>query len=230
MASNSRFLCCLSLIVVPILDSVTGRMMSIRQVLGMSSAVAGAAMLELTGKLDRPFRLSVNEMFNLLQPVFFGVGFWRTEHAVARHPDQSSRLVAAQYLTGFSVTTLIAYATNPEDVEFSELARYVSMPSLLFQVFWTGAIATAFTGYVETRAMEYLTAAETTVILMTEPLWATAVAGLVLGEKPGGAEFALGSSLIVAGCLLSSKDIELFYHRIPLKERANPRSIFKPAR
>jgi len=203
MASSSVFLCSLTAVVVPVLDALTGRMMKRHQIAGALLAVAGVIMLEMDGQVHRPFHLSPGELWSLLQPIFFALGFWRTEHAMARFPDQSLRLTASMFATVFIISGLVAYASNPNDVRIRVLASYITMPPVLFQIVWTGAIATALTGYMETRAMGALTAAETTIILMTEPLWGAAFAAFVLKERQG-FEFVIGGLLIIAGCLTSS--------------------------
>jgi drug/metabolite transporter (DMT)-like permease len=50
-------------------------------------------------------------------------------------------------------------------------------------ILWTGIVTTALTAFGENMAMQSLSAAESTVIFSTEPLWGTAFAAVVLGEQ-----------------------------------------------
>jgi drug/metabolite transporter (DMT)-like permease len=60
---------------------------------------------------------------------------------------------------------------------------------------------------METLALESLSAAETTLIFSTEPLWGTAFAVALMGEQIG-MNAAVGGSLILAACLYSNLGID----------------------
>ncbi|KAG5178530.1 hypothetical protein JKP88DRAFT_261317 [Tribonema minus] len=68
---------------------------------------------------------------------------------------------------------------------------------------YTGLVSTAVTTGMETVALESLTAAESTVIFSTEPLWGAAVAVALLGETTG-LNTAAGAALILCACLWST--------------------------
>lgn len=70
-------------------------------------------------------------------------------------------------------------------------------------LFWTGLVTTSLTVFVETLAMKKVSAAESTVIFSTEPIWGTAFAAVVLGKRIGW-NTALGAVLIVLACSWSS--------------------------
>lgn len=64
-------------------------------------------------------------------------------------------------------------------------------------------MTTALTVFAENIAMRNLSAAESTVIYSTEPLWGAAFAAAFLGENFGWNTFA-GASLIITACVWSS--------------------------
>ena len=66
-----------------------------------------------------------------------------------------------------------------------DVTSLLSNPTILLELFWTGVITTALTVYMETCALKTLSAAETTLIFSTEPLWGTAFAAAVMGEQLG---------------------------------------------
>jgi drug/metabolite transporter (DMT)-like permease len=60
---------------------------------------------------------------------------------------------------------------------------------------------------METLALKTLSAADTTLIFSTEPLWGAAFASVVMGEHFGPTAIA-GGALILAGCLVSNLGID----------------------
>lgn len=68
---------------------------------------------------------------------------------------------------------------------------------------WTGLMTTALTVFGETLAMKKVSAAESTIILSTEPIWGTAFAAILLGETVGW-NTGLGAVLIVSACVWTS--------------------------
>jgi len=68
---------------------------------------------------------------------------------------------------------------------------------------WTGIVTTALTCFGENLAMKKLSAAESTIIYSTEPLWGTAFAAAFLGETVGWNTF-VGAALILSACMWSS--------------------------
>jgi drug/metabolite transporter (DMT)-like permease len=73
-------------------------------------------------------------------------------------------------------------------------------------LFWTGVITTAFTIWMETLALKTLSAAETTLIFSTEPLFGAAFASVVAHECLGPEAF-VGAACIIGGCLVSGIDL-----------------------
>ena len=73
-------------------------------------------------------------------------------------------------------------------------------PAVLAGVAYTGFISTALTVLLQTRALGMLPAADSSVIVATEPLWAAGFAAILLGEHlDSGAQ--VGGALILLGCL-----------------------------
>ena len=85
--------------------------------------------------------------------------------------------------------------------------EWMTSPSILFSLFWTGCITTALTIYMETLALETLSATETTLIFSTEPLWGTAFAAAVMGEQLG-MNAAVGAFFILTACVYSNLGME----------------------
>jgi drug/metabolite transporter (DMT)-like permease len=205
LASKSAFLCSLAVVTVPILDWLTGKKLKPREMLGIVLALLGVGFLELGGENPAELlKLSSSDIASLMQPIFFGLGFWRMEKAMHKYPDQANRSTAAQLLAIFMVSAVFAAVTEPSVfTDFSSSLQFLANPWIIAALFWTGCITTALTVYMETVALKTLSAAETTLIFSTEPLWGSAFAALVMGETFGW-DAAVGGFLIVAGCIYSN--------------------------
>ncbi|CAM9469349.1 unnamed protein product [Choristocarpus tenellus] len=181
-------------------------------------ATLGVACLELTGGDGGP---TIGDLWAMVQPICFGLGFWRTEHFTRQFPDDTLGLVAAQLLAvvalslmwciqagdipaslGALWSTLIAgpVAAAASNAGLTLHTEWYAVPLALL---WTGLVTTAITVYGETVAMKSLSAAESTVIFSTEPLWGAAFAAALLGESVGW-NTGVGAIFIVAACAWSS--------------------------
>ena len=200
-ASKSAFICSLSVVVVPFLDSLAGKKLLPREIIGAAMAVAGVGVLELGGSAMGS--MSSGDMITMLQPIFFGIAFWRMEKAMERFPQEAKRLTASQILAVFLTSAVYGQAVSADHASMSQIVKWVSDPSILGALFWTGCVTTAFTLFLETVALATLSASETTMIFSTEPLFGMGFAALVAGEELGiGA--TVGAFLILLGCLVSN--------------------------
>ncbi len=101
-SGHAAFLCSLSVVVCPILAAIEARLQpaAVRTpgpgVAGLwasvALALAGVGLLELGGG-GAP---GVGDLWLLVQPLGYGMGFHRTEAALRRFPDQAGPLTAMQ--------------------------------------------------------------------------------------------------------------------------------------
>jgi drug/metabolite transporter (DMT)-like permease len=208
-ASKSAFLCSLAVVVVPLLDFLSGKQISRQQMIGTLLAIIGVAVLELGDVFasGTGLQLTSGDLASLIQPICFGLGFWKMEKCMQRHPEQANRSTAAQLLAVFLGSWLYSSIAEPGALNMAQATEWLSQPQVLFGLFWTGCITTALTVYMETLALKTLSAAETTLIFSTEPLWGTLFASLVMGEQLG-VDSATGAALILMGCLFSNLGID----------------------
>jgi drug/metabolite transporter (DMT)-like permease len=207
-ASKSAFIFSLAVIIVPLLDFIVGRHIYARQWIGALLAVAGCAFLELHG---RNTRTSTDGAFNLhkdltsyLQPLAFGIAFWRMERAVHKHPDQVARLTASLLLAIFiSSAVFCAWSVSQLDIHVFEWNDWFRDWRIVLSLIYTGCVTIACTNYMETVALRTLTATDTTLILSVEPLFGTFFSTILVGEQLGW-EFALGGVFILSACLYST--------------------------
>ena len=71
-------------------------------------------------------------------------------------------------------------------------------------VLWTGLLSSAASGWAQTKGQQSVPASEAAVIFATQPLWASGIAAVLLGEGFGPKGIA-GGALIVLSTLLSSR-------------------------
>ena len=213
LASKSAFLCSLAVVTVPLLDFATGKRLEGRQITGIILALLGVAVLELGGLSASDLALTSGDLASLVQPLAFGVAFWRMEQVMHKYPEEAKRATAAQLLAVFLGSAAYGLVSDPGFFDVTQIIQFVSQPTVLFSLFWTGCITTALTIYMESTALKSLSAAETTLILSTEPLWGTAFAAAVLGEQVG-MDTGIGAVLIIAACLISNLGLDGIKHLV----------------
>jgi drug/metabolite transporter (DMT)-like permease len=204
-ASKSAFLCSMAVVVVPILDFIMGKIMLPREITGVVMAVLGVGFLELDGTATDLLALNTGDICSLVQPFAFGVGFWRMERGMRLYPQEARRLTAGQLMAVFIASGLYASVVGlPEN---AQMVEWLTDPQIMCSLFWTSLVTTALTIFMETVALKTLSAAETTLIFSTEPLWGTAFAALVMGEHLGFGTI-VGGALILAGCIFSNLGLD----------------------
>jgi drug/metabolite transporter (DMT)-like permease len=198
-ASKSAFLCSLAVVVVPFLDVWSGKKLEARQWAGALLALGGVAFLELGDGYVGAW--TSGDVASMVQPVAFGLGFWRLEEAMRKYPNQGKRSTAAQILAVF--LGCVVYTAATEVVNWDQIVQYLSEPTTLMLLAWMGVMSTAVSAYMEAVALKTLSAAETTLLLSTEPLWGALFASVLVGEHLG-TDTVFGGLLVLAGCLYSS--------------------------
>jgi len=212
-ASNSAFICSMAVVTVPILDYIWGKKILRRQVIGAGLAVAGVWALEMGGQQTT---ISEGDLLSLVQPLMFGLGFWRMEAAMEKYPTEAGKLAASQLLMVFIISfSYLMYSSSPVGdgsmlPSASDISAWLHDPSILGMLFWTGIVTTAFTIYMETLALKTLSAAETTLIFSTEPIFGAAFAATVAHESLG-MDSLIGAAFIICGCIVSGVDVGRFF-------------------
>ena len=210
---------------VPILDYIWGKKLLRRQVLGAVLAAIGVFALEMGGQQTS---ITPGDYESLVQPIVFGLGFWKLESAMIKYPNEAGRLASAQLFTVFLVS--LVYLACPDNLlpflggsssatggdvcnvmpTGPEIISWLRDPQIVSMFIWTGIVTTAFTIYMETLALKTLSAAETTLIFSTEPLFGAAFAAVVANEAFGLPD-AVGAACIILGCVVSGMDVGSFF-------------------
>ncbi|KAL7492229.1 hypothetical protein ACHAWT_002119 [Skeletonema menzelii] len=220
-AGTSAFICSMAVVTVPMLDYIFGRPLLRRQIVGAALSAFGVWALEMGQDMSS---FTSDDLASLVQPIMFGLGFWRMEAAMEKFPSEAGRLASGQLFMVFlvSLTYLVCWSPVSDDLmlqdacnvipTMGDIVTWLSDPSIVGMLIWTGLITTAFTIYMETLALKTLSAAETTLIFSTEPLFGAAFAAVVANEclSEGG---WIGSALIIAGCVISGVDWSQHFRR-----------------
>mmetsp|Transcript_5800 Transcript_5800/g.11828 ORF Transcript_5800/g.11828 Transcript_5800/m.11828 type:complete len:520 (-) Transcript_5800:214-1773(-) len=208
-ASTSAFLCSLAVVVVPFLDMISGKTLKQREWTGAAMALLGVGILEMEDLARTGFSLTAGDLASMIQPLAFGMGFWRLERAMHNNnPSEGKRAVAAQLLAVFLGSLVYTLTTDASSLAVHRVLGYFSSdPTLIYFLIWTGIISTALSIYMEAVALKTLTAAETTLLLSTEPLWGALFASFIIHEQFG-MDAVLGGVLILSACLYSSLGIK----------------------
>lgn len=213
-ASKSAFICSLAVVFVPLLDCLTGKKLSLKKFFGIFMAVSGVGLLELGGSLFSVETetalpaLSSGDYLSFLQPIAFGIGFWRMENSAEKYPNETARLTSAQlFAVGLASFAYCFSGIGETPPNLSDFVGWITDAQILSALAWTGLVSTALTIFMETLALKTVSAAEATLILSTEPIWGSAWAALFVGEQLG-IEAGLGAALILGGCLISTYEKE----------------------
>lgn len=212
-ASRAAFLVQLQTVIVPVLSGIFGiDKISPKTWISSFIAVAGVALLS-SDKGHGTISSLGGDFLEILSALFFSTYIIRLSNFCNRLP--ANPLVATKIATQAVLSIGWAFLAELANL-FSHAPTQVSATSAttpwtistvainLGVVAWTGLMTSAVSGWAQTRGQQGVPASEAVVIFATQPLWASALAAIVLGESFGPRGFA-GGALIVAATLIASK-------------------------
>eukprot|EP00802_Teleaulax_amphioxeia_P016658 Tamp_16782.p1 GENE.Tamp_16782~~Tamp_16782.p1 ORF type:complete len:392 (+),score=64.22 Tamp_16782:98-1177(+) len=198
-ASTAAFLCSLAVVVCPLLEALDGTKVSANTWRAAALAVSGVGVLELGGGVQP----SVGDLWSLLQPIGFGVGFYKISRVMKDFPGMGKQLTAIQLVVVWITSVVWALGVHQGAPDWGQLQSAMSHLDVASSVVWTGLVTTALTVLLQTTSLGVLSPSETTVLYSTEPIWAAAFANVVLGETFGTSTF-VGGGMIIAACIASA--------------------------
>lgn len=210
-AARAAFLVQLQTVIVPVLSGIFGLDAVTRNTLISSFiAVAGVALLSLDKGHGSVSSLS-GDALEILSAVFFSAFILRLGRYVSRGV-RTAPLVAWKICVQTILCTTYAagqtFLTSANAVNTGDLldgpAEW-TQPIVALNVFgmlWTGLVCSALGGWVQSKGQEKVPASTAVVIFAMQPLWASAMAAVVLGESFG-TKGVLGGGLIVASTIVA---------------------------
>jgi len=199
-ASKASFICSLNVLVVAVGSALRSGSISRKTLLACGLAIAGVGCLEMPG-IESGFGL--NDLLAFGQPIGFGLSYLRMERVMKEHPNDAFALSAMQCLMVFVAAGSAASVhaggwTAPWELHWGHLLS----PEVAAAVAFSGIIATSLTIWLQSIVFSRLPAMEASIILTSEPLWATLFAVLLVGEHVGIVE-GVGGALIIAACIVN---------------------------
>lgn len=210
-ASRASFLSAFTVVVVPLLNGLTGARVPLLTWLCAGAAVVGVYLLEGgggSGTAAGAFPLKPGDVWSLASAVAFAIQIWRTE-ARARQagPDQTLPLLAVTVATVAALSTIAAAAADPAGaaaVTASPAAALAAARSLDWApVLWTGLASTDGVLLIELVALRWVSSTDAAITYTLEPVLGAICAWLVLGERFGATSFC-GAALILCAAFFSS--------------------------
>ena len=193
--------------------------------------LSGVAALELfdsgAGGFDlanSASRLGMGDALSLLQAVGFGTGVYMSEKMMKQEPDQALPITAGLVATTAFFSMLWCFAdgwmSEPgwSSMGLPGLFLDPDMRTVAFAVAWTGILSTSVNFCIEVTALGRVPSAEASVILATEPLWASLFAALWLQETFGTSDY-VGGALMISACLVNAvlkpSDVAALFEKKP---------------
>ena len=217
-AATCAFICSLQAVVVAVYTALSGRGLTFKTTVAVALAVCGIGCLELPAVLEGGLdALCLGDLVALGQPLGFGMSYIVIEQAVKDHPDDELPLAALQCMLIGAATLGIASASAgaaPWDLPFDMLLPAADAASTAEAwtvpgaVLYTGIWGTAVTIWLQAAIFKRLPAVDASVILSTEPLWATGLAAMMLGDVIGTND-VMGGALIISALLVNEGLIQL---------------------
>lgn len=211
-ASRAAFLVQLQTVIVPVLAGVFG-LDKITPKTWLSSliAVGGVALLS-SDKGHGTVSSFTGDALEVLSAFFFSTYIIRLSkycNEIPANPLVAMKIAVQAVLSiGWALSAEIGILFNhgPNDLSKGDEVAAWTLGAVLVNagvVVWTGLFSSALSGWAQTKGQQGVPASEAVVIFATQPLWASGVAAIILGESFGAKGFA-GGALIVAATLLAA--------------------------
>ena len=193
------FLASLQVVFVPLLLVLLGDKLTPRLAVCAALCVSGVGLLEMGGGVADGAATDAS-LLALLQPLGFGTSYIRIEALMRRFPTAGLQLSALQLASNAAIALgWAAFELSGSPDNAGQLASLAD-GGVVAQLLYMGLVSTALTVLLQTRALGKLPAADSSVIVATEPLWAAGFAFFWLGERLEPSAVA-GGLVLLSGCL-----------------------------
>lgn len=211
-AGAVAFIASLQVVLVPVIETVFfNSPFTSRLALAAGLCVGGVGLLEMGGMTPSADVSGENlglmaTALALLQPVGFGASYIRIEQLMKKFPENGLQLSSLQLISNAAIALswcaldkFVLSGQSGAAFDLSALGQLAVVGGILY----TGLISTALTVLLQTRALGKIPAADSSVIVATEPVWAAAFAAVLLGEVLDKNEL-IGGGMILLGCLANT--------------------------
>ena len=202
-ASKAAFITGLSVpLTAPVAYLVTRKRPSVENLAGLALATAGFAVLAWPRNLSG---INSGDLLVVVTALLYAYIVVRLSESSGRHDVR--RFAAGQIACAAATTLLMRLAVQPflgrrETFFRAEARPLVVDERLLASLVWMALAATVVTFLLMTWAQARMSATHAAVIYALEPVFATLLAGVFLGERLSGSDL-WGGALVLLGILVS---------------------------
>ena len=213
---TAAFICSLQSVVVALM-SARSKGVAPTLWLAVLLSVSGVGFLELGGAADAAASAAASapafclgDLVAFGQPLSFGLSYVVLEQAMAEHPEDELPLAALQCMV-IAVAAVGAASLSghqaPLELPWGDLLPGAAPNGPAWAVpaavLYTGLVSTALTIWLQAKVFKRVPSTDASIILASEPLWATAVALVLLGGTVENNEL-VGGFLIVCALACNS--------------------------
>ena len=154
-------------------------------------------------------RFGTGDILSLVQAFGFGTGMYMSEKMIHKEPEQAlpitAGLVASTALISMTWCFSDGWMNQPDwqSMGLPGLFLDPTMRTVALAVLWTGVVSTSTNFFVEISVLSRVPSSEASVILATEPLWASLFAALLFSENFGASDY-VGGFLMISACLVNT--------------------------
>lgn len=205
-ADKAAFLCAMQVVWVALVNGFRYKEFKLQTWVSVLLAIVGTGFIELLG-YSAP---NIGDAWLLLQPIGFGTGYLALEQVIKKHPEDALAITGFKLISVAFWMNLWAFSTGHD---WHDVAPILDSPTALACLFYTGAITTAGCIWAQSVSFKRVSAADASVIISTEPVWAIAVGFVLLGEKLTQFDLFGGFLIILAGLSYEFNLVDKFVNR-----------------
>jgi drug/metabolite transporter (DMT)-like permease len=191
-ADKAAFLCSTQVVWVALVNGFRFKKFNVQTWVSVALAIIGTGFIELLG-YSAP---NLGDAWLLLQPIGFGSGYILLEQVIRKYPDDALAITGFKLISVAFWMDLWAASTG---CTWADVAPILDSPTAMACLFYTGAITTAGCIWLQSLSFKRVSAADASIIISSEPVWAILVGFVLLGEKLTQYELFGGFLIILAG-------------------------------
>jgi drug/metabolite transporter (DMT)-like permease len=200
-ADKSAFICSMNVVWVALVTGVMTKGIKLNTWVSVILAVIGVGIFELDGATGPV----IGDAWLALQPIGFGTTYIVLEKllSVENAEKENVQKADAGALTAFALIGLAGMCCVWAALEghtIEDLGPVMHNQFVLGSLLYTGLVTTAGAIFLQSLAFKRVPATDVSIILTSEPIFAAALAAVMLGETVHSSDI-MGGFLIISACL-----------------------------
>ena len=165
-ADKSAFICSLNCVWVALVQGICYKDCNVRTWFSVVFAVSGVAFLELNGSMP----VAIGDIWLLLQPIGFGTGYLLLENLILEYPNEAAAITSFKLLF-IGLFSILWTLFNGKG--FENIAPVLESTTAICGILYCSLFTTVAALWVQSIAFKKVSAKDVSIILCSEPLWAT---------------------------------------------------------